>query len=157
VVLAAIPVVLFVAVFWPVQGLGEDTDFLASAFPVVRGRVARGPVSSPSSCGLLVAGLGASPFSPASSTKAGDLEPPGNRPALLRGTAESRPLQRQAAAVAPPSPHPLVGDGGVGVVPPLEPLTWPTARSPGPAGVELRRPDSNFPRDCRAPAERGPS
>jgi hypothetical protein len=33
VALAAIPVVLFVAVFWPVQGLGEDTDFLASAFP----------------------------------------------------------------------------------------------------------------------------
>jgi hypothetical protein len=31
--LAAVPVVLFVAVFWPVQGLGEDTDFLASAFP----------------------------------------------------------------------------------------------------------------------------
>jgi hypothetical protein len=31
--LAAIPVVLFVAIFWPVQGLGEDTDFLASAFP----------------------------------------------------------------------------------------------------------------------------
>jgi hypothetical protein len=33
VALAAIPVLLFVAVFWPVQGLGEDTDFLASAFP----------------------------------------------------------------------------------------------------------------------------
>jgi hypothetical protein len=33
VALAAIPVVLFVVVFWPVQGLGEDTDFLASAFP----------------------------------------------------------------------------------------------------------------------------
>jgi hypothetical protein len=33
VVLAAIPVLLFLAVFWPVQGLGEDTDFLASAFP----------------------------------------------------------------------------------------------------------------------------
>ena len=33
VALAAIPVVLFVTVFWPVQGLGEDTDFLASAFP----------------------------------------------------------------------------------------------------------------------------
>jgi hypothetical protein len=32
---AAIPVVLFVAIFWPVQGLGEDTDFLAAAFPVV--------------------------------------------------------------------------------------------------------------------------
>jgi hypothetical protein len=33
VALAAIPVVVFVALFWPVQGLGEDTDFLASAFP----------------------------------------------------------------------------------------------------------------------------
>ena len=33
VALAAIPVVLFVVIFWPVQGLGEDTDFLASAFP----------------------------------------------------------------------------------------------------------------------------
>jgi hypothetical protein len=33
VALAAIPAVVFVAFFWPVQGLGEDTDFLASAFP----------------------------------------------------------------------------------------------------------------------------
>jgi len=33
VALAAIPVLVFVALFWPVQGLGEDTDFLASAFP----------------------------------------------------------------------------------------------------------------------------
>jgi hypothetical protein len=30
---ASVPVVLFVIFFWPVQGLGNDTDFLGAAFP----------------------------------------------------------------------------------------------------------------------------
>jgi hypothetical protein len=57
--LAALPVVLFVAIFWPVQGLGEDTDFLASAFPPL---FAMGWLVAPSRrltilmLGLLVAG-----------------------------------------------------------------------------------------------------
>src|SRR5207245_915744 len=33
VAVATAPVVLFVIFFWPVQGLGNDTDFLGSAFP----------------------------------------------------------------------------------------------------------------------------
>jgi hypothetical protein len=33
VAVASVPVVLFVIFFWPVQGLGNDTDFLGSAFP----------------------------------------------------------------------------------------------------------------------------
>lgn len=33
VVVASVPVVFFVIFFWPTQGLGNDTDFLGSAFP----------------------------------------------------------------------------------------------------------------------------
>lgn len=35
VVAASLPVLVFIAVFWPVQGLGSDTDFLAAAFPPI--------------------------------------------------------------------------------------------------------------------------
>ena len=33
VLVGTIPIVLFVVFFWPIQGLGNDTDFLGSAFP----------------------------------------------------------------------------------------------------------------------------
>jgi hypothetical protein len=35
VLVASIPVLLFLTFFWPVQGLASDTDFLASSFPPV--------------------------------------------------------------------------------------------------------------------------
>jgi hypothetical protein len=35
VVAATVPMILFVVFFWPVQGLGNDTDFLGSAFPAL--------------------------------------------------------------------------------------------------------------------------
>lgn len=35
VLVASLPVLLFIAVFWPVQGLGSDTDFLGAAFPPI--------------------------------------------------------------------------------------------------------------------------
>jgi hypothetical protein len=31
--IAALPVLVFVVWFWPVQGIGNDSDFLGSAFP----------------------------------------------------------------------------------------------------------------------------
>ena len=37
VVVATVPAVLFVIFFWPIQGLGNDTDFLGSAFPALYG------------------------------------------------------------------------------------------------------------------------
>ena len=37
VVTATIPCVLYVIFYWPVQGLGNDTDFLGSAFPALYG------------------------------------------------------------------------------------------------------------------------
>jgi hypothetical protein len=33
VAVAALPVLLFIILFWPVQGLGNDSDFLGAAFP----------------------------------------------------------------------------------------------------------------------------
>jgi hypothetical protein len=35
VAIAAIPVVLFVVLWWPIQGIGEEVDLIASVFPVV--------------------------------------------------------------------------------------------------------------------------
>jgi hypothetical protein len=37
VVAATVPLALFVVFFWPIQGLGNDTDFLGSAFPALYG------------------------------------------------------------------------------------------------------------------------
>jgi hypothetical protein len=37
VVIATIPMILFVILYWPVQGLGNDTDFLGAAFPALYG------------------------------------------------------------------------------------------------------------------------
>jgi hypothetical protein len=31
--IATVPVLIFVVWFWPVQGIGNDSDFLGSAFP----------------------------------------------------------------------------------------------------------------------------
>ena len=33
VALAAIPVVLFIVLWWPIQGIGEEDDLIASVFP----------------------------------------------------------------------------------------------------------------------------
>jgi hypothetical protein len=35
VVVGSLPLLAFITVFWPVQGLGSDTDYLASAFPAI--------------------------------------------------------------------------------------------------------------------------